>query len=157
MADATQAADTAAKTVDQVSRILGNVDSSSVMSLMSTFSDKLSEVVHKYGADAVNLFLTVIQLKAGANLFMGFLFIFISILVYKYGIKRLWIWAPKREQTNSYNNGDSYLVAGVASAAWATISFMVIQSYLFDFFSWVAVINPKAGLVWLAISKIINI
>ena len=113
---------------------------------IATWNDNMNALVEEYGEESVDITLTVLQLKAGWNVMLG-LFLLLITLVLSKSISR----QISKLDPNTYPPGKLFL-------SWIIVIPAAIVGivHLFNFNTWVTVINPKFGLVWMFTSKFVN-
>jgi hypothetical protein len=109
---------------------------------------KLDSLVAEYGAEAFDLILTLLQVKAGWTILLGILLAIICALAYKS--------MRKAYKIGEANNWEDFPGAMVITLIIMGITGIPSLNFLLSFTTWLMLFSPKMGLIWMAVSNVIS-
>lgn len=106
-----------------------------VLDKMDQYMSAAQEIISKYGGDAVNLGLSVLQIEAAGYLFIGF-----CLLILIYPTIRLFKFLAKKELEHAPDAGASIIFGSIAVILLSVFSAV----NLLNIWNWVGVFWPQA-------------
>lgn len=136
---------------DIVNQIIDIGTNTDLMGIIGALQTKMQDIVSQYGADAVDLVLTLLQVKAGWNIVIGLILAAFSIKLWRVGKA-----AIKNANDCNWENFQPTVYCIVSFIGSGVLGMIGLIDYLFNFTTWLMLFNPKLGLAWMAISKVIT-
>ncbi len=121
---------------------------STFMEVTDKVISKLDSLATEYGAEAFDLVLTLLQIKAGWAILSGLMLITVCILAFKY--------ARKAFKAGKENYWQEFPILLILSSGLTVLTFILSLKSLLSFTTWLMLFSPKMGLIWMAVSKVIS-